>query len=107
MLPNAAVLHGVIDPTFASNAAVAVVQPLGSQWTDEERRKIEAVRDTLRDRLATEVNRIEAQLSLMVSYAEGKAASDLAIQRAKRIYFPWAVGFVAGAASALLAVFLR
>ena len=101
-----AVVYGVLDPTFAARVAADTVSN-AEQWTLEEREQIVAVRTALSERLATEVNRIEAQLSLMLSHAEGEAEAALAKVKREKRYVPAILGLVVGVVVTLIVALIR
>lgn len=51
----------------------------------------------LRDQWLIEINRIEAQLSLMLSHVEGEWENRVARAHLLRIWLPGIIGFAAGA----------
>ena len=57
--------------------------------------------------LAAEVNRIEAQLSLMLSHVEGAAASEIAMLKVQKTLVPFSVGVVVGAIATLVVSLIR
>ena len=101
-----AVIYGVLDPTFASRVAAETVTT-AEQWTLEEKEQIVAVRVALADKLAAEVNRIEAQLSLMVSHLEGEQESVVARLKREKRYVPAVLGLVVGVVVTLIVALIR
>ncbi len=101
-----AVLHGVLDPTFVARAATDAVT-VASVWTLEEREQIVALRSALAAKLEAEVNRIEGQLSLMVSHLEGEKDSEIAVLKTKKRLFPFTIGFLVGVMVTVAAFVVR
>lgn len=96
-MPVASVMHGIADPTYASRAATDIESPATPTWTEQERARILQIRDTIQARIQVEVNRMEGQLSLMMSHLEGTYDSRLAKLLISRRIVPLFIGFVLGA----------
>ena len=106
MLNLKAVVHGVVDPTFAARTATEAVTK-AEVWTEAERKQIVALRDSLTGAVAREVNRIESQLSLMLSHQEGEHASIVAVLRNRTKLLPYALGFASGTLVTIVINFIR
>jgi hypothetical protein len=99
-LSAAAVVHGTVDPSWASRVATDFVSPAQTMWTEPERTFIYATRDDLKSKLATEVNRIEGAFTLMLSHVEGQYQSTIALLKLRSRWIPAVAGFVVGLALA-------
>lgn len=93
----AALLHGAVDPSFPSKVAIAAVQPASETFTESESIAVKTLRDQIRDKIAAEVNRIEAAASLMLSHVEGQYESKVANIRVYNVLVPTIAGALSGA----------
>lgn len=91
-----AVVHGVVDPTFASRLASRLIAADNVTFTEAERARISVLSEEVRAEFAVETNRIEGQLTLMLSHVEGQYQSTIAMLKLARVYLPVMFAAIAG-----------